>query len=381
LVKRWGRLMRQFVYTGFSLNTDGLEIYNKYMNFEIDSIRELNDKKYYVKSLQFPEKIVSIGNWIKVVEKLHSSKKVYKGKMRRADTEMMTGIFECPYCELRYYFGIDKGFHYYRHFSKHSCKQRPKSFRVEKINKMMDLFYFYFFLVYDDTKDLIKESQRILKLNLLEVREKVKSIETENRKHEKQVRMFQSVYEDFKDEETLKLTLIKEAELNKKIEGNNVIIGSLKKEMEEINKKYDNDKMEMTFYDVKSTVISFIEKMSVEEKRASLINVIKKCQIFNKFMVIETGKLLFVFNTENDYFIPEDVYQDFKRDKRYKHNFLNSSNPSYIFLYDEMIFLSARYFIIISTGNFSSRGINEISSIFHCPKPDMLVSASIASQN
>ena len=136
----------------------------------------------YVKSLSFPVKTVSIENWIKTVEKLHVYKKVYKDKMRRTDTEMATGLIQCPYCELRYYFVIDKNNHYYRHYSKKSCGQRPKSFKVDNTNNLFETFFFYFYLVYDDTKTLIEENQKTMKINILEIKEKIRTLEIENRK-------------------------------------------------------------------------------------------------------------------------------------------------------------------------------------------------------
>jgi hypothetical protein len=324
-VKKWSRVLRQFVYTGYSLNTDGLEIYNKFMKCEIDSIKELNDKKYYVKSLSFPVKTVSIENWIKTVEKLQVYKNVYKDKMRRTDTEMGTGIIQCPYCELRYYFVIDKNNHYYRHYSKKSCGQRPKSFKAGNSNNIFETFFFYFYLVYDDTKTLIEENQKIMKINILEIKEKIRTLETENRKHEKQIGRFQSIYEETNDKELLKLTLVKEKELNIKIDNGNENIKKLKIELEELNKKYEQDKLELTYYNVKDTVIEFFEKMGIEEKRMSLIKIIKACQAFNKYFAIDTGKLLFVFNTEEDNKLNDKVYNKFKNDKTFKDNFLNSS--------------------------------------------------------
>jgi len=102
LIHKWVRILRHFENTGFALNTDGLELYNKFKKCQIDSIRKLEDKKYYVKSENFPIRIVSIEDWITVVEKLQGYKKIYKDRMRRTDTEMLTGIISCPYCELRY---------------------------------------------------------------------------------------------------------------------------------------------------------------------------------------------------------------------------------------------------------------------------------------
>ena len=325
LTIKFSRTLQHFEYTGYSLNTDGLEIFNKFKKCEIESIKELKDKKYYVKSVSFPVKIVSIENWIKVVEKLQVHKKVYKDKMRRTDTEIFTGIIQCPYCEMRYYYTNDKNHFYYKHFPKKLCKQLPKSFRIEKMNNLVEVFFFYFYLVYDDTKRLIEESQKIIKLNLSEIKEKIKTIETDNKKYDKQIENLQSIYEGSTDKEFLKLTLKKENDLNIKRNKNIDTINILKNELEDLNKNYDEDELELTYYNVKDTVINFIENVSVEEKRMSLLKIIKNCQVFNKYLVIDTGKLLFIFDTEMSYELSYETYVQFVNDKKFKDNFFNSS--------------------------------------------------------
>jgi hypothetical protein len=196
---------------------------------------------------------------------------------------------------------------------------------IEKTNDIFSLFFFYFYLVYDDTKILIEESQRILKINQLEIKEKVQNIEIENRKIQKQIDRFQSLYEKSEDTELLKLTLNKENRLNLKMDSNNNILNKLKLELEELNKKYNHDKLELTYYNIKETIINFFENMTVEERRMSLIKIINECQIFNNYILIDTGKILFVFNIKDDIYLTEEIYNEFKNDKKFKGNFLNSS--------------------------------------------------------
>jgi hypothetical protein len=196
---------------------------------------------------------------------------------------------------------------------------------IEKTNDIFSLFFFYFYLVYDDTKILIEESQRILKINQLEIKEKVQNIEVENRKIQKQIDRFQSLYEKSEDIELLKLTLNKENKLNLKMDSNNTTLSKLKIELEEVNKKYNHDKLELTYYNIKETIINFFENMTVEEQRMSLIKIIKECKIFNNYIVIDTGKILFVFNIKDDIYLTEKIYDEFKNDKKFKGNFLNSS--------------------------------------------------------
>jgi DNA invertase Pin-like site-specific DNA recombinase len=74
LIRKWTRLLKHFEYTGYSLNTDGLKIFNSFKKHEIESLGELNNQKYYVESINYPVKIVSIDDWITVVEKIQIRK-------------------------------------------------------------------------------------------------------------------------------------------------------------------------------------------------------------------------------------------------------------------------------------------------------------------
>jgi len=326
LINKCTRILTKFDYTGYSLNIDGGEIFKKYMKSEIDNIRELNNKKYYVKSTRFPIQCVSLDNYFNIVEKIHKKKLIYKDKMRKTDTDFVTGIINCPYCELKYYVTNDKGFIYYKHFPKKQCHQLPKSIRVEKINNLYSLFFFYFYLVYDDTKRLIEESQRLIKINQLEIKEKIKTIEIDNRKLDKQINNFESIYEDCQDIDKLNLILEKEKQLIVKKENNNIILLNLKNELDNLNIKFDKDKLELTYYDIKKILVNFFENMSIEEKRESLIKIISNCQLFGKYLIIDTGKLLFIFYIDNEYLLSDNTYNKFKKDKNFKNNFMNSSS-------------------------------------------------------
>jgi DNA invertase Pin-like site-specific DNA recombinase len=333
LFKKWTRLLKHFEYTGYSLNTDGLKIFNSFKKHEIENLGELNNKKYYVDSINYPVKIVSVDDWITIVEKIQIKK--VKEKIRRTDTELCTGIINCHYCNQKFYYNyrsvISKGkeynYKYYRHIfhNRYECNQTPKTLDLDRTDRIFEVFFFYFYLVYDDTKALIEESQRVLKINQMEMKEKIKDVENENKKIEKQKERFDSIYEKSEDPELLKLTLVKEAELNKRKDKNDNLSSKLKIELEELNRKYNDDKLELTYYNVKETIISFFENMTVEERRNSLIKTIKECLLFNKYIVINTGKILFIFNTEDNIYLTEDIYNEFKNDKKFKGNFLHSS--------------------------------------------------------
>jgi DNA invertase Pin-like site-specific DNA recombinase len=329
LIHKWVRILRQFGNTGYALNTAGLKIYSSFKKCGIDSVKELADPKYYTQSVNYPVQMVSIDDWITVVNKLQGYKKVYKDRMRRTDTEIATGIVSCPYCGSRYYVCKDKTYAYYKHSPNARCLQSPKSFKVSKMNDLFEMLFFYFYLVYDDTKNLIEESQRIIKINIIELKEKISALEIENRNTDKQIKNIQNFYENkILDGKMLELTLTKELELKNKKESNDNALNKIKAELGKLKEKFNSDALELAYYDVRTNVINFFENMSTEEKRAALIKVIKDCQVFGKQILINTGKVLFVLDTEYEYKITDDIWAQFKRDGKFKDNFLGTSKLS-----------------------------------------------------
>jgi DNA invertase Pin-like site-specific DNA recombinase len=322
---KWKRILTRFENTGYNLNTAGLEILNKYKKFEITDISILNDKQYYVKSLSFTAKIVSIKNWITVMKKLYKNKKIYVDKRRNVNTTMATSIITCPYCEAMWYSLTKNNSHIsYQHFSKNSCLQKPKSMKVEILDDIFSVFYFYFYLVFDDTKILIKENQKIIKINLMEIQEKIKTVETDNRKIDKQIDNIQSVFENETDKNLLKLSFVKENNLNIKKEKNIDALNKLEAELDGLNKKYNADELTLTYYSVEQNIMDFFEKMAVNEKRAALIRIIKNCNLFQNYLLIEAENILFVFNIKDKLSLPQSVYNRFKTDKHFRTNFLYS---------------------------------------------------------
>lgn len=325
LYRRWERFIKNFIYTGYLLNTDGREIYNKFMNYEIDSIRELENERYYVKSMQFPVQIISVNDWIQVNEKLHASRIVYRNKMRKTNKEFLTGVIECPYCNEKYFLYDGERYRYYKHFSNKGCKQRPKSLKVEILNKTFEVFFFYFYLVYDDTKRLIEESQKLLKINQTEIKEKIRKINKDNNDIDIQIENFKTIYKKkTNDIKTLELILEKEKDLKNEKEDLNIILTQLENELYELDSKLRKDDLELTYYDTKEVVINFIEKMNNEEKRASIMKIVNYCQLFTNYLLIDTGKLLFVFDIREDYKLPQSIIDEFKTDVNFKDNFINN---------------------------------------------------------
>ena len=330
--KNYINVLKRFDYTGFSLTTEGSELYKKFKNFEIENLDFLKEQengkpKYYLPSVNYSVKIVSIEDWITVVKKLRENKLVYKNKRRRTDTEVFTGIINCPYCNLYYYFSNNANrYEYYTHFPSKKCLQRPKSVTREKVNSLIEVFYFYYHMVYEDTNEFLKDNRAIANLNHSKIKDKISAVQSENRKIEKQINNFQNLYEEeITDKEFVKLTLKKENELNLKLENNNSIIVKLQSELSQLDAEFKGSLKLLTYEKVKELIIRFFEELSVEDKRAALIKIIKKCALYKNYLLIQAEKLLFIFNVKEDYILSEETYNEFKNNKKFKDNFLNSS--------------------------------------------------------
>ena len=332
LKKNYINVLRRFDYTGFSFTTDGSELYKKYQKFEIQNLDFLSEQengkpKYYLKSINYPVQIVSIEDWISIADKLRNNKLVYRNRIRRAKSDIFTGLLSCPLCGWPYYFYHDnRGYEYYTHKPSGACLQRPKSVKKDIINNLVETFYFYYYLVHDDTKELLKENQKIANLKLSKLKDQISTIQKENKKIDKQISNFQSIYADSTDKSFLKMTLEKEAELNIKLESNDSEIAKLKFDLNNLTEELNRDKMNLTYYDVKDLVLTFLTKFDNENKRAALIKIIKKCQLFGNYIVISTGRILFYFDIRRNNRLPEKVFEVFKNDEHFKDNFLNSNS-------------------------------------------------------
>jgi hypothetical protein len=121
-----------------------------------------------------------------------------KGKVLRASKDMGTGLIACGDCGNKYYYKEQKvqhkktgwGKYYYRYFHRQGfhtsvCNQMPKSFYIEDVSEIFKIFYFY--LVFDNTNELIKESQANIKQQQRIAKEKISKMDINILKTDKQI--------------------------------------------------------------------------------------------------------------------------------------------------------------------------------------------------
>jgi DNA invertase Pin-like site-specific DNA recombinase len=342
-----GKQLRLYQYTGYQLTLEGVNILKKFRRNEIESIKVLLDRKYWVKSIPYPLEIISIEDWVTVCERLQiRGRKIdvtRKERILRASKDIATGIIECGNCGKRYYYHEQKakknkagdiGFYLsYFHIATingHICDQRPRSYKLDHINEIFKIFYFYFSLVFDNKNELTKESQRNIKQTQVKLKEEMD-------KSEKQISIFENRIEKLKrvmdrqgTDDLLEIVLRNIKQSEDRLNELNIELSKSKIECELQNEKFNQTLLEMTYYDVKQKINDWFFKLNVEEQRNELIRTIKSCKIFNHHLIIDTGKTVFLFNIEKHYVFDTSLLDNLNKDKIYKAHFVNGENEKEI---------------------------------------------------
>jgi DNA invertase Pin-like site-specific DNA recombinase len=327
--------LRRYQYTGYQLTIEGHGIYKKFLKNETDSVQCLLDRGYWVKSLNYPVELISIENWVRVVEKLQETPRkmvaTRRKRILRAGSEIGTGLIECGCCGMKFYYrattskpssaGERRLYYYYYHYAAYngnSCKQKPKVLYSLETNEIFKIFYFYYSLVFDDERNLLFDGQERIRHKIITLKEKKQKLEKELFQAERNTVKFQSVLDETEDVEIIKV-IAKSISLNESQKFN--VREELEKtnyELDKQNEKLKRSKKELDFYDVKEKIQNWFYKMGAEEQRNELVKLITKCVIFSYYLLIEAGQTVFLFDTKADYFFDLALLEDMDKDKIYK---------------------------------------------------------------
>jgi site-specific DNA recombinase len=331
-----GKLLRGYQYTGYQLTIEGKDIYKKFRSNETESLKILLDRKYWVKSIPYPIEMITIEDWVKICERLQlRGKKVNatrKERQLRASKDIATGIIECGICGKRYYYhetkseNKEKVYLSYFHIATINssiCSQRPRSYKLDDINEIFKSFYFYFKVVFDNRNEQIKESLRNSKQIMLKNKERQLKVENEISLVEKSMERYQKKAKDpdlADDLFDIVLRNMKSSE--NEYNDLNMELSKLRIEYELENEKYDKNEREMTYYDVKDKVNEWFFRLSVEDQRNELIRNIHTCKIFSHHLIIDTGKIIFLFDIQKREVFDMNLLNNLNKDEVYKRHFV-----------------------------------------------------------
>jgi hypothetical protein len=266
---------------------------------------------------------------------------IKKDRMLRARKDIATGLMECGDCGVRFYYkevksstqkhknGEKKIYTTYYHLSrikKAVCNQRPKSFKLSDVNEIFKLFYFYFYVVFDNTNDLKKESQRKIKQTQAKLKEKIDKSEKEISVIEKRIERFQRVM-DKQETDDLVETLLRNIKTSEdKLNNLNIELSKLRIDYELENDKFNRNELEIAYYDVTERVNNWFFKLNIEEQRTELIKIVKRCLVFNSHLIIDAGKIVFLFDIKQHYVFDMKLLENMNKDVIYKDHFIDEKN-------------------------------------------------------
>jgi DNA invertase Pin-like site-specific DNA recombinase len=338
-------LLRHFEYTGHCFNFEGTAIYQKLLNGETENVSALNNRKYFVKSVPYPVELISIEDWFKVFEKLVINKRIFRKNketsFKRASKGLATGIIECPSCHFKYYsWSTAKAtrtmkYVYYKHATSpniEDCNQHPKSFRNNKTDEIFKLFFFYNALVFDTGKQAIDESLFLIKQEITKKNEKLEQVDNSLNKNNKSIEKFNKAIESTDEVGTITVIAKRLSDLENKNNELSEEKASLIIDINNLNKKYVGTELEKVYYNTTERVSNFFNAMNTEEQRNTLIKTIKCCYSFNKFILIDTGTVIFIFNTKRTYKFKDDMLNNLDKNYLYKKYFIESLAKEKVFL-------------------------------------------------
>jgi hypothetical protein len=191
---------------------------------------------------------------------------------------LCSGIIKCGFCEYEYHIKSKIENDVERIFYKHNnkdCRLYSKILEVENINKIFNVFHSTYYKIFDDIKIIIQNNQEMWEMNLNE--------------YSKKINEYHFIIQG----------------LTKKINCSNDKLSKMSFE----NKQ--NSCYEKLFKYIKE--VDYIKKRI--QKNNSLMNnkciseLIEKCLVFRKYLVIESSGVLFIFHykSHNENFIIKNL--------------------------------------------------------------------------
>jgi hypothetical protein len=203
------------------------------------------------------------------------------------------------------------------------CKQKPKSFSLKSINEIFKIFYFYAKLVFDNKNEQIKESQRNIKQTQIKQKEKIEKLEKEISVINKRISRFQNKLDNSEFENELLEILLRNIKSSEdRCNELNIELSKTKIDYEIQNEKFNRTLHEMTYYDVKEQINNWFFNMNIEEQRNELIRIIKACKLFNHYLIIDTGKIVFLFDIAQHYVFDMKLLDNLNKDEVYREHFV-----------------------------------------------------------
>jgi hypothetical protein len=172
---------------------------------------------------------------------------------------------------------------------------------------------------------LIEESLRLIRVQQVKMKEEIKRLEQEEKQLKTRIIKFNRALEDEDDTSVIKVLAKQIGDTEEKQLTNFDALAKSKIEAEQLNEKYSNTEMSNVYYNVKERIVDFFKKMNIEEQRDCLIRTIRECLVFGQYLIIDTGFIIFIFDTSTKYQFDKSLLKNLDSDEIYKKYFVEVS--------------------------------------------------------
>ena len=185
VVKKVKQILAHEEYTGQNLKTSGRQIEKDFEEEKISELSELSKDDYWVNNNFYKEKIIDRQTWIQAREKLEwirrSISATKKKESRETNRSLASGFVRCSTCGNNYYYknlGIKRGGIVYQHLQTvERCSQIPGQVNEKKLDTIIDVFFTFYYLIFDDTADRLRQMKLSVKQNSKVLNKQLKELE------------------------------------------------------------------------------------------------------------------------------------------------------------------------------------------------------------
>lgn len=210
-VKKVRQILAHEEYTGDSLKMSGRAIEADFRAGKGADLQELRKDEYWVKSVFYTEKIIDRETWIKANEKLEWTRRSLAKPSRKASREtnnsLASGLLRCATCNCNYYYKNQKsrgGLTYYHVQTIDRCTQKPAQVQIKYFDTILDVFFTFYYLVFDDTADRLRQMKLEVRKNSDVMNRQLKELEKQRNQAQKGIdnineMVTQGLFNDNKD--------------------------------------------------------------------------------------------------------------------------------------------------------------------------------------
>lgn len=187
VVKKVKQILAHEEYTGQNLKTSGRQIEKDFEEEKLSELSELSKDDYWVNNNFYKEKIIDRQTWIQAREKLEwirrSISATKKKESRETNRSLASGFVRCSTCGNNYYYrnlGSRRGGIVYQHLQTvERCSQIPGQVNEKKLDTIIDVFFTFYYLIFDDTADRLRQMKLSVKQNSEALKRQLKELEAQ----------------------------------------------------------------------------------------------------------------------------------------------------------------------------------------------------------